>query len=300
MNRTRRELVAATLLGLAAAQLPPFLADAFGAPSPGEPSGREPGVDLTVAYDRAHRGGRPLLVLVIPTDEGLRGSHGQLLGALLNHGGDDALATLALFHVVCAFDTELQRLGAPLPEQPWLALLETTGPTPSAETARFFAGAPPAPGPQGRSSDFWEQQEEAFEARLDWMRRGLATLAPDPVTLQRWARQAEAVDPGRFVSARAGALAGRPGAAMTALSPIAVAEVAAADRRLRAQLGEALASFARSALLPERVAGSHWARGGGCGLEIEGAEVQNMVDCGMGHVPAKAGRMLYFWSPEHG
>jgi hypothetical protein len=51
----------------------------------------------------------------------------------------------------------------------------------------------------------------------------------------------------------------------------------------------------RARLVKQRVAGSRWAHASGCGTTIEGEEDQMRAKCGMGHVPEKARRFLYFY-----
>ena len=46
----------------------------------------------------------------------------------------------------------------------------------------------------------------------------------------------------------------------------------------------------------ERIPGSHWANATGCGLHVEEAETEMMMACGMGHVPARGARFLYFFA----
>ena len=48
------------------------------------------------------RVGKPLLVLVVPDDGDVRWRNGQAFGELLNRGGDEAMALLALAEVICA------------------------------------------------------------------------------------------------------------------------------------------------------------------------------------------------------
>jgi len=57
-----------------------------------------------------------------------------------------------------------------------------------------------------------------------------------------------------------------------------------------------LAAAARARLVKNRVPGTYWAHGSGCGETIEGDPHPDMVDCGMGHVPAKARRFLYLYT----
>lgn len=56
------------------------------------------------------------------------------------------------------------------------------------------------------------------------------------------------------------------------------------------------AEAVRERLVKKALPGSHWARAGGCGTQIEGVEDRPMVACGMGHVPEKSRRFLYFFS----
>jgi len=42
--------------------------------------------------------------------------------------------------------------------------------------------------------------------------------------------------------------------------------------------------------------GTHWAVSSGCGTRVEGVTDNVMFGCGMGHVPAKSRRFLYFFS----
>lgn len=73
-------------------------------------------------------GGRPLLVLLVPTDEGEGRRRGEALGAVLNHGGDALLADLAEVDVVCTAAERLPEAvrpaSAPLP---WLLLVTREG-----------------------------------------------------------------------------------------------------------------------------------------------------------------------------
>lgn len=46
----------------------------------------------------------------------------------------------------------------------------------------------------------------------------------------------------------------------------------------------------------ERIPGSHWANATGCGLRLEEADTGMMMGCGMGHVPARGARFLYFFA----
>jgi hypothetical protein len=79
--------------------------------------------------------------------------------------------------------------------------------------------------------------------------------------------------------------------------------IAAMGGLLRRALGDdarraaTLAGSARTRLKDKPPAGAKWANGGGCGVEIEGDKDNSLLmACGMGHVPKKAQRFLYFFT----
>src|SRR6185436_9234137 len=88
---------------------------------------------VSTAYRRAQQAGKPLLAFVVPKlDEGDEGSgfvkmwdRGRAFGELLNHGDDEALATLALAEIVCAPMSALKSLAPSLTGEPLMVLLET-------------------------------------------------------------------------------------------------------------------------------------------------------------------------------
>jgi hypothetical protein len=77
--------------------------------------------------------------------------------------------------------------------------------------------------------------------------------------------------------------------------------IAALGGLLRRELGidekqaPALAADVRARLRDKPPAGTKWAKTHGCGTEVEG-EPPMSIGCGMGHVPKKASRFLYFFS----
>jgi hypothetical protein len=77
--------------------------------------------------------------------------------------------------------------------------------------------------------------------------------------------------------------------------------IAALGGLLRRELGidekhaATLAAEARARLKDKPPPGTKWAKSQGCGTEVEG-EQSLAMGCGMGHVPKKAGRFLYFFS----
>ena len=56
------------------------------------------------------------------------------------------------------------------------------------------------------------------------------------------------------------------------------------------------AAIVKKKLRDKAPPGTHWARSTGCGHIIEGVEDRMMVACGMGHVPVKSQRFLYFYT----
>jgi hypothetical protein len=62
----------------------------------------------------------------------------------------------------------------------------------------------------------------------------------------------------------------------------------------------ALSDLARAHYVKQPPAGTHWANGGGCGVEVENApELSDNVDCGMGHVPYRSARFLFFFTRRY-
>jgi hypothetical protein len=56
------------------------------------------------------------------------------------------------------------------------------------------------------------------------------------------------------------------------------------------------AASVRARLKDRAPSGTHWANSSGCGTRIEGVSDNVAFGCGMGHVPAKSRRFLYFFS----
>jgi hypothetical protein len=83
---------------------------------------------------------------------------------------------------------------------------------------------------------------------------------------------------------------------------VADKRIAALATLLRGALGAddtraaALAGEVRARLTKKPPRGARWANGHGCGTDIEGEKDQMMVACGMGHVPRKSARFLYFFT----
>ncbi|MFT3772334.1 MAG: hypothetical protein QM820_43620 [Minicystis sp.] len=58
----------------------------------------------------------------------------------------------------------------------------------------------------------------------------------------------------------------------------------------------ALAGEVRKQLKAKPPRGAKWANSSGCGTDVEGDDQQLLVACGMGHVPRKSARFLYFFT----
>lgn len=83
---------------------------------------------------------------------------------------------------------------------------------------------------------------------------------------------------------------------------IAKQRIALLGALLRGALGDAgKDATAKAALIRDRLvklppAGARWAKSHGCGTTIEGEERDYGIGCGMGHVPEKSRRFLYFFT----
>src|SRR5262249_38491869 len=86
---------------------PVFLREAF-AEQACNPLGRV--ALLAAGFKRALAGGVPLLVLIVPENDGQKWVRGEWFGELLNFGSDRDLAPLARAEVVCATMAELKKL----------------------------------------------------------------------------------------------------------------------------------------------------------------------------------------------
>jgi hypothetical protein len=248
----RRQFFGAAAAALAATTWPAWLREAFGDGPACDRHGKvEDGEALQLAivaaaFRRAQRAGRPLLVLVIPTDSGLKWERGHAFGELLNHGSDKDLAPLADAEVVGATVADLAKLVPAVGQAEPLMLLVDTQKVPA--TVRALDAPLPSLYGAESAAESWEATEKAEERAVE---ARIATLA-------------------RLLRTGLGS----------------------SDERLAARAAEV-----RRRLRDRPPPGTHWARSSGCGTDIEDApERSMMVACGMGHVPAKSARFLYFYS----
>jgi hypothetical protein len=198
--------------------------------------------------------------------------------------------------VVCAKLDDLRRLVPSVGLGDPLMILVETDAVPATVT-RLDAKLPDidyAGGRRGGSLDDWQQRERMEDELVDSHIATLARLASkavcgSPATLARRAAQAR-----------------------TALTPAQLDELAHADPPVPvldrgaaviaagespARRNPRLAGAVKARLGRQRVPGSHWASSMGCGTHIEGhPDFGRGIMCGMGHVPEKCSRFLYFYT----
>jgi hypothetical protein len=324
----RRDLNRIMMIGTAlAGGWPAWLRRAFGAES-GQacplPTGQEGELRwrriVAAAYRRGQQAGKPLLAFVVPAieDDASAGYdklwlRGRAFGELLNHGDDEALATLALAEIVCAPMSALRTLAPSLAAgEPLMVLLETDG-----VPARARALHAELPRDSGRGAlvghpanvqdwdAYFDQQrlaeDSVVQSRIAVLSRLLHEgLRATPQMLLARAAQAQA----KLAAGQSGALtlpddAGP--AQLHRLSALLLASAVGLPERQRQPAIQRIADAARFVLCRRRVPGSRWSNSSGCGtdpeLEPSEKEAQDgalMISCGMGHVPEKSRRFLDF------
>lgn len=303
MNRRRFLRVASTTAvttsaAAIVASWPMILRDAFA-----QAADAPPGLAVvSEAFRRAQRAGKPLLVLIVPTDDGVKWERGRAFGAWLNHASNEQLWPLALCEVACATMADLRTLVPSVGAGDPLMVLVETDQLP-ATVRRLDARLPEVERGRPRG-DNWEQmvrrEEQAVDAQIAFLSALLEKGLRDGDALSRRATQARAALPPTVVS-----LADSP----ATLGPVEADQVAGLLGPLVGRgrgkdalpLVAVLAKGAKQRLTAQRVPGSAWASSHGCGTRIEGEKVQHMIACGMGHVPAKSTRFLYFFTlPKNG
>ena len=253
----------------------------------------EPAEDARIieaVWRRAQARVKPMLVLIVPKDPSHRHPRGRTLGAMITHGDERVMAALALYEVVCATPTALTKV---IPE------------------AASVSGAEP-----------WMLSVERREAKVvvTAIDPTLPKVVPlrDPqheaITGQRTARLADAIEasallPKNDASARlARAKKELPADLLQRIADAQSRTGLSVEDTLNAAtvLAEdlpgwrpALAAAAIATLRDRAPEGTYWANNSGCGTDIEGhPEFSEMVDCGMGHIPPKAARFLYFFAVQ--
>jgi hypothetical protein len=257
---------------------------------------------VSEGFRKAQRAGKPLLVLIVPTDDGVKWARGRAFGAWLNHARDEQLWPLALCEVACATMADLRALVPSAgPGHPLMVLVETD--QLPATVRRLDARLPEVDAGRPRG-DSWEQRVRREEQAVDAQIAVLSTLLEkglrDGDAFARRATQARAVLPAAVAS-----LADHPATLVPEQADQVAGLLGPLVGRGRDKEGQqlvaVLAKGAKQRLTGQRVPGSAWATSHGCGTRIEGEQVQHMIACGMGHVPAKSTRFLYFFTlPKNG
>jgi len=217
------------------------------------------------ALARALAAGRTVMLFVIPDDDGEKWERGRAFGEWLNHGADTQLAPLANAVVLCAKTDETPTR---LDGQPLMALLRP--------------GAPP---------------------RL--LDGELAKYADRRIVVKKGGAEEEPPDDDAVFASRVGVLSNL---AASALGP-AGAAAAAQARLVRTRI-----------VAVDPPEGAHWASDSGCATRIEATRAEKeaerraeeedrkkgifrmkhivSIGCGMGHVPDKSTRFLYFYARD--
>jgi hypothetical protein len=227
-------------------------------------------VDLRAALERARAAGVPLFVIVIPEDDSKKYDVGQAWGELLNHATPADLAPLARAEVVCARMARIAQVAAPAisGSEPLAVVIDPES---------------------NKVSRVMHANLAAYEQRF-FVRAGKDDKKPRPddeVFGDRVATMSKLV--------------------RGALQPANAGEV------------PALMASVKKKLVDEPPPGSHWGNASGCGptrveptaeekaraaREEEEARKKGIFTskvivgygCGMGHIPAKSSRFLYFFA----
>ena len=260
---------------------------------------------VSESFRRGQRAGKPLLVFIIPQDNSAKWERGRSLGAWLNHGSAEQLWPLALAEVACATMGDLRRLVPTVGlGEPLMVVVETDAVPANVTRLNAELDKPARRGPPPASVEDWRAQERQVDAQVDGQIATLSRLArkgliEGEATLTRRAAQARgALSPELLAQLASGTptpeLLAQPAQVdrVAAVWAAAVSAGPAPTRRV-----EALAEAVKGRLARQRVPGSHWATNQGCATSIEGhPDFGHGIACGMGHVPAKSSRFLYFYT----
>jgi len=122
-----------------------------------------PAAEFDGAAERARQGARPLLILVIPSDETNKYERGRAFGEWLNHGTDEQLRALGEVEVAATSMAEVRRRWpAAGSGEPWMVLVRDN-------QAQSVDGNIPVSAPQRRGGD--DKAEEPI------IKRRIAALA---------------------------------------------------------------------------------------------------------------------------
>lgn len=321
----RRSFLAHSFAAAGALSLPNWLAKAL---QPQDPVSDWRTEQLRAAMATAKAHGKPLLVLVAPT-EGELWEAGNWFGSWLTHGGSMALQELALCTIACASLAEVAKVTgakgdaiAPLPAVAML-LIDVTAvgdvDAPAPKVTRIEPKLVPidySGGARGGAPDeVVAKQREQRQAGIDLLTKdlhdgmnrhganlvGLAAAMRAKLTEVQLAALATWVADGKLADA-AGAAGARADAALlvraTAEVRRAIADLPAEQRTLRSA---ALTAAITTEVVGKQLPGSRWQRPDGCGGEFEAPteeekKMSGMLACGMGMVSPLCERFLTFYS----
>jgi hypothetical protein len=285
------------LVGSAAATLtswPAWIARAFDPDSTCSDGERIEG--LFDSYRQARRAGKPLLVLIIPTDDEKKWERGTWFGQVLNYGTDDTLALLSLVTLSCATSEELGRLVQldATDAEPTFVTVDTASRPARARPYQLDLNAlvPERWKWMGTREDFDSAMDRAVDAQIV----ALSVALKDAIAALIADRQPEPTRYEHEQLARAILHDEEHDDAAVLRFAHALYQRAQVSGPLRAKLIAGLASAVRSQVVSHQVRGSHWASSGGCGVRIEGDDSPSHIACGMGYSPARSQRFLYFFT----
>jgi hypothetical protein len=287
--------------GLGALALSSWVVDSFAIADKIGPAYKARVPLLFDSYRRARRTGQPLLVLVIPRDDQQKSERGALWGAFLNFGSSRQLAPLAQCEVVCATADELHKLVPNAGKGEPLAVLVETSALPATTQGVRVKLEPIA----STNSD-WYAMDAELDAMIDAQTARVAralehAIVPNAELAARRANESAAVHGHADAAKKLVATIASGGAVKSEQVDAYSAEImqallAATDRKARRRMSAQLGKVVRRELKDQRVPGSRWANGGGCGVDIEGEDSNIAIGCGMGHAPEKSQRFLYFFA----
>lgn len=297
MIERRTFLTRAAAAGAVTLSTPAWISSAFAQEGSGD-DGRDRAAelrDLSAAYRRAQQQGRPLLVLVVPEDGGARWERAHAFGELLNNASSDAMQDLAMVEVACSTMTSLRRLVPQAGQgEPWMVLVEPDQHPAVARRLEVSLPENPNQWTDREQPDYAQRVEQAIDQRIAILAATIEdAVARDEEMLARRARVAEqALDAALVQRVHAAIRRGTVPAELLETAPALVR----AGARDRPAVLEQLAQSARERLVQRPLPGSYWATSWGCGVTVEGREDNVLVGCGMGHVPQRSQRFLYWYT----
>jgi hypothetical protein len=311
----RRKFLGTLAVGLGATALPVWLSRSFGLRGETCPDTLEPTPAPTpepVDPPRAPTCGtgvatKPLLILVIPAeDRGAQYERGHAFGELLNHGTDEQRGLFALFDVACRrVDQFTDDLRTVVRGEPLMIVVDPHAAVP---VRPLHAELPAFPDHRRLFGEDTPGEENPEVGETRRIRERIAVVAD--LLGSAAAHDILAVQAAREQAAlschEAAVFADLPDSLPSLTSEIvdrapALTVLAArgADEDTRARLWALLAVAVHLRLTNRPIDGAPWARGGGCGIRIEGDDSPSMMACGMGHVPALSSRFLHFYTERH-